>query len=366
MHELGRQLREKRLQLGIDLDTVQEKTKIRKRYLKALEEGNWDVIPGEVYARGFVRSYAEFLGLDGQELLRLFAPIQDVKTGESANDETPAAQDAPVPSLGKGPTRENAGFPDASKPLLRPEKSAAAPVDTRDFTDTQDARDARVKPVPQSAPVRRERRPRVQGGRSLNGLGQIGVVAGVLVILAAGWYMLSHSGGQQSSANSPGQNNFAAVGGSNTTTPAAPKGTTNVPANAATNGVNANVTNQTAGGAQSNNATTNSLSTQNPPTQISAQPFNGRSQNYSVTTTGPMTVQLAATNAQCWVSVTADGAVVDGSDMINPGQSKSWQATKSMTINVGRVESVQISVNGQPVVLPNVNGAIYVTFTKSP
>ncbi|GMA48914.1 hypothetical protein GCM10025857_02710 [Alicyclobacillus contaminans] len=52
MKELGRVLRNRREQLNITLDELQEKTKIRKRYLIALEDGDWDLLPGDVYARG--------------------------------------------------------------------------------------------------------------------------------------------------------------------------------------------------------------------------------------------------------------------------------------------------------------------------
>jgi cytoskeleton protein RodZ len=69
VEELGRKLRQIRLERGIDLNDVQEQTKIRIRYLEAIEEGKWDLLPGQVYAKGFIRSYAEYLGLDSQQLL---------------------------------------------------------------------------------------------------------------------------------------------------------------------------------------------------------------------------------------------------------------------------------------------------------
>ena len=62
-------LREKREAKKLTLQEVAKETNINERYLKALEEGNPDVFPGEVYFKGFLRNYANFLGLDSQELI---------------------------------------------------------------------------------------------------------------------------------------------------------------------------------------------------------------------------------------------------------------------------------------------------------
>jgi hypothetical protein len=65
MFDLGRSLREARDKRGLDLDVVQRELRIRKRYLEAIENERFELLPGDVYTRGFIRSYAEFLGLDG-------------------------------------------------------------------------------------------------------------------------------------------------------------------------------------------------------------------------------------------------------------------------------------------------------------
>ncbi|MEC0240459.1 DUF4115 domain-containing protein [Paenibacillus dokdonensis] len=69
MSELGQQLREARLQKGMSLDDVQEMTKIRKRYLEAIEAGDYKVLPGSFYVRAFIKTYAETVGLDPDLLL---------------------------------------------------------------------------------------------------------------------------------------------------------------------------------------------------------------------------------------------------------------------------------------------------------
>ncbi|HEX5468826.1 MAG TPA: RodZ domain-containing protein [Gaiellaceae bacterium] len=66
MFEIGNSLREARLRQGYELPRVEADTKIRAKYLRALEEEKFAVLPGETYVKGFLRTYAEYLGLDGQ------------------------------------------------------------------------------------------------------------------------------------------------------------------------------------------------------------------------------------------------------------------------------------------------------------
>ncbi|HUC90903.1 MAG TPA: helix-turn-helix domain-containing protein [Paenibacillus sp.] len=73
MSDLGDLLRKAREQRGYSLDDVQEMTKIRKRYLEAIEAGDYHMLPGNFYVRAFVKNYAETVGLDAEEVLRLYA-----------------------------------------------------------------------------------------------------------------------------------------------------------------------------------------------------------------------------------------------------------------------------------------------------
>jgi len=65
MFEIGASLREARIKRGLTPADVQQAIRIRDRYLQAIEEERWELLPGEVYAKGFLRTYADFLGLDG-------------------------------------------------------------------------------------------------------------------------------------------------------------------------------------------------------------------------------------------------------------------------------------------------------------
>ena len=66
---LGSLLRTSREDRHIDLDAVVKETKVRRHYLEALENEEWEKLPSQVFVRGFVRSYAEFLGLDKEMVL---------------------------------------------------------------------------------------------------------------------------------------------------------------------------------------------------------------------------------------------------------------------------------------------------------
>src|SRR4051794_16759914 len=66
MFEIGNSLREARLRRKVDFARAEAATKIRGKYLRALEDEQFEVLPSQTYVKGFLRTYAEFLGLDGQ------------------------------------------------------------------------------------------------------------------------------------------------------------------------------------------------------------------------------------------------------------------------------------------------------------
>ncbi|MDN4523385.1 helix-turn-helix domain-containing protein [Fictibacillus fluitans] len=72
MTELGDFLREKREEKGFSLEQLQTETKIQKRYLQAIEEGRYEVLPGSFYARAFIKNYSETVGLDYEEVFERF------------------------------------------------------------------------------------------------------------------------------------------------------------------------------------------------------------------------------------------------------------------------------------------------------
>jgi len=70
--ELGTRLKEARLSKGYSLDDLQEITKIQKRYLVGIEEGNYSIMPGSFYVRAFIKQYADAVGLNAEEILETY------------------------------------------------------------------------------------------------------------------------------------------------------------------------------------------------------------------------------------------------------------------------------------------------------
>jgi cytoskeleton protein RodZ len=83
MPEIGDQLRETRMRNRIDITDVEAATKIRAKYLRALENEEWELLPGPTFVKTFLRTYADYLGLDARNLVEEYR----------ARYERPAAQE---------------------------------------------------------------------------------------------------------------------------------------------------------------------------------------------------------------------------------------------------------------------------------
>ena len=81
MFEIGNTLREARVRRNLTLQQVEEDTKIRVRYVQAMENEDFDVMPGATYVRGFLRTYSEYLALDPEVIVGEYRS-RGIKTGE--------------------------------------------------------------------------------------------------------------------------------------------------------------------------------------------------------------------------------------------------------------------------------------------
>jgi len=72
MGDLGQSLKEAREQKGVSLEEVEEVTRIRHKFVQALEEGNYGALPAETYVKAFLRTYAMYLELDPEEVMALY------------------------------------------------------------------------------------------------------------------------------------------------------------------------------------------------------------------------------------------------------------------------------------------------------
>jgi helix-turn-helix protein len=81
---IGEVLKRARGRQKLDIETVEQQTKIRTKYLRALENEEWDVLPGHPYAKGFLRTYAQLLGLDGDALVDEYRRTVESSLGADA------------------------------------------------------------------------------------------------------------------------------------------------------------------------------------------------------------------------------------------------------------------------------------------
>src|SRR5579883_664399 len=83
-HSVGALLRQARQGFGRDIGQIGAALRIRAAHLQAIEDGRYEELPGGTYAIGFIRTYAEYLGLDGPEMVRRFK--QEIEGQEFKND----------------------------------------------------------------------------------------------------------------------------------------------------------------------------------------------------------------------------------------------------------------------------------------
>jgi transcriptional regulator with XRE-family HTH domain len=94
MSDLGKTLSQARVARGLTLEDCERDTRISKRYLDALEREDWRVFPAPVYSRAFLRTYAQYLGLDAAQVLRGY------QEREAPVDVKPLPEIRPAPASG--------------------------------------------------------------------------------------------------------------------------------------------------------------------------------------------------------------------------------------------------------------------------
>src|SRR3984893_12106167 len=93
MAGIGTTLREARMRARIDISEVEASTKIRAKYLRAIENEEWDLLPGPVYARSFLRTYGDYLGLDSRMLIEELKEQYERPSDEAAPPIAPRGRE---------------------------------------------------------------------------------------------------------------------------------------------------------------------------------------------------------------------------------------------------------------------------------
>jgi cytoskeleton protein RodZ len=107
MPEIGSTLREARMHARIDVSEIEAQTKIRAKYLRALENEEWSLLPGPTFVKSFLRTYAQALGLDGKALVEEYR-LHHERPSEAALEpivSTPQSARPRVRVPGAGPSR---------------------------------------------------------------------------------------------------------------------------------------------------------------------------------------------------------------------------------------------------------------------
>ncbi|HMM21631.1 MAG TPA: helix-turn-helix domain-containing protein [Selenomonadales bacterium] len=118
LQTVGEVLRTEREKQGLSVKDIEKATSIRALYIQAIEDGNYSILPGEVYLKGFIRNYASFLGLNPQNMMELYRQNQ--------------APQPPVPqtptTAGPVSSAPSAATPPSARTERRQEKSGGSAV----------------------------------------------------------------------------------------------------------------------------------------------------------------------------------------------------------------------------------------------
>lgn len=131
MSGIGEQLRKAREAKGLSISDIEKATKIQSRYLEAIENNDFDKLPGDFYVRAFIRQYAQIVGLNGKELLSQYqGEVANEVTSEVSQPEESPAQEvheeepAPVEPAETKPARISASRPVKREVVEEPAKDA--------------------------------------------------------------------------------------------------------------------------------------------------------------------------------------------------------------------------------------------------
>ena len=165
MFEIGNSLREARFRQQLEFGELEQATKIRARYLRALEEESFDTLPAQTYVKGFLRTYADYLGLDGQlyvdEYNSRFGAGEEeyARAGRRAPhlERAPPAPPAREPGRAVRPRRDRGGLRARDRGLeVQRSRAAADPGSPRHGTTPKPAVHTRARAAHAEVPPLRQ------------------------------------------------------------------------------------------------------------------------------------------------------------------------------------------------------------------
>lgn len=292
--DIGAVLRQARSERGLSLEEVQEATKIRVRYLEGLEREDYDVLPAAVYVRGFLKTYANYLGLDGEEL------IQELQRQQMSEQDYPVT----YRPLEKGEFEE---------PFWEPE----------DFGSSSAG-------------------PRIFGGTTL-------VLAVVALALLVGILYFIGRGSQTSTEpnpSPPGENAQAAPGDASKKEPEQdpPSSGDQPPGEAPSEDQSSDEepsggepSEKPSGGQPSGNADSDA---EDPAPESGEEPADAPAEPET------LEVKISVEGGISWLQIEVDGTT-EMAQVARSGFSKTFEAENKIIVNTGNAGAVQAEVNGQ-------------------
>ncbi|WP_372869262.1 helix-turn-helix domain-containing protein [Planomicrobium okeanokoites] len=114
LNEMGTRLKEARIAKGYSLEDLQDVTKIQKRYLAGIEEGNYSMMPGQFYVRAFIKQYADAVGLNADELLEQHKS----EMPETTKEQVSKPMAAPARSRRQSMSKSSSGRINEKMPMI--------------------------------------------------------------------------------------------------------------------------------------------------------------------------------------------------------------------------------------------------------
>ncbi|RJQ11261.1 MAG: DUF4115 domain-containing protein [Bacillota bacterium] len=329
MKEIGRRLKERREELGLSLAEVQAETKIRRRYLQALESGEEGLIPGEVYVKGFLRFYGNFLGLDGSALVRDYNQRREAQAldsqGSARRSSRRQARRGPEPRV---PSPAEIEKERGTRPRLAARSGTPAPARSETPAPAREAAEVRLSAQARAGqPLIRPAKGRRRGaaGRLLVSV----LVIVLLVVVAGAWYVWTQ-------APSPADGDTGVLPGGDDGTPPPGNGSDS------SSGGDSEPPGDSQGPGDSG---TGEPGDGEPAPGWALVGESGNLTRY-VVYGAPFTIGLEVTAEKCWVEVKVDGQVVFV-ETLEAGAKGEWTARERVSIVFGRPHLVAMTVNGQ-------------------
>jgi cytoskeleton protein RodZ len=348
--EFGDKFRKAREKKDLSLDDVSNVTKIGTRMLQAIEEENFEQLPGGVFNRGFIRAYAKHLGLDSEEAVNDYLACLRQAQVDSHGGWDLAKPPAPQPPL--------ATKPKPARPVAPEVKAEAPPVNVEELPELQLPRAEHIRPAKKEYLT------------SSSGISRIRIAAAVCLLISVFFLWTRHSRNSGTAGASSGSPPPAP----STTIAAAPPVAQSTPPSQSP-APPAPTTTAPSPQPSAQSEESDDPSPENPPTAKSAPApspappaENSADQNdVKVEKKGDVTIRsFGATSAKppekpaatlklivratenSWISVTSDGQLVTQETLIAPAAT-SFHATRELVVRVGNAAGVSFLWNGEEV-----------------